>query len=62
MVLIRKTWGFGPFKVTVSPKGVGMSAGNKVGRIQEGRTGMARWTVRAPGTGASIRRSFKKSR
>ena len=61
MVLIRKTWGFGPFKVTVSPKGVGMSAGNRVGRVQEGPSG-ARWTVRAPGTGASIRRSFKKTK
>jgi len=34
MVLLRKTWGFGPFNLTVSPKGVGVSVGNKYGRVQ----------------------------
>lgn len=61
MAMIRKTWGFGPFKVTVSPKGVGISGGNRFGRVQEG-PGEARWTLRVPGTGASIRRAFRKSR
>lgn len=61
MVLIRKTWGFGPFKVTVSPKGVGLSAGNRAGRVQKGPGG-ARWTLRAPGTGISVRRAFRKPR
>lgn len=61
MVLIRKTWGFGPFKVTLSPKGPGLSAGNKAGRVQSGPGG-SRWTLRVPGAGISVRRAFRRSR
>jgi len=60
MVLVRKTWGVGPFKVTASRKGLGVSVGNRYGRIQKGPKTAVRWTARVPGAGASIRRAFKK--
>lgn len=60
MVLIRKTWGLGPFKVTASRGGLGFSGGNRFGRIQKGPLRAARWTARVPGSGVSVRRSFKK--
>lgn len=55
-VLVRKSFATGPMRWTVSRSGVSVSMGTKWGRI--GRSpDRSWWSVRAPGSGASVRRS-----
>lgn len=49
----RKSFGAGPFRVTLSKSGIGFSAGVKGARITKPAKGKARATVGIPGTGIS---------
>jgi Protein of unknown function (DUF4236) len=58
-VLLRKTFGVGPFRFTVSRKGVSESAGGRWWRLTAGGAG-PRYSFRVPGTGISVRRRIKR--
>jgi hypothetical protein len=51
MVQFRKTKKVGPFRFSLSKKGVGVSAGAGPVRVSKGADGKVRRTVRAPGAG-----------
>ena len=51
MVQFRKSKKFGPFRITLSQKGISTSAGAGPLRISKGADGKVRRTVRIPGTG-----------
>lgn len=53
MVQFRRSKKFGPFRLTVSKSGLGISAGAGPLRISRGADGKVRRTVRLPGTGIS---------
>lgn len=58
-MLIRKTFGAGPFRFTVSRKGVSASVGGRAWRVQGGGSG-PRYALKIPGTGISMRRRFRR--
>lgn len=58
MVLIRKSFGAGPLRFTVSRKGVSESVGGRFWRLSTGGSGN-RYALKVPGTGISMRRRFK---
>jgi hypothetical protein len=51
MTQFRRSKKIGPFRVSVSKKGVGYSVGNNLFRVGRGTDGKTRRTVRVPGTG-----------
>lgn len=51
MAQFRRSKKIGPFRVSVSKKGVGYSVGNSLFRVGRGTDGKARRTLRVPGTG-----------
>ena len=61
LVLIRKTIKEGPFRFTFSRRGLSESVGGRTWRIQSGGDG-ARYTLRIPGTGLSLRRRIPRKR
>lgn len=56
----RKTFGKGPFKMTVSKSGVGYSVGGKGFRVTKKAGGGTRTTANIPGTGISYSTDSKK--
>lgn len=58
----RKSFGKGPFKVTVSKSGVGYSVGSKAFRATKKAGGGTRTTASIPGTGISYSSDSKKKR
>ncbi|SHP56275.1 DUF4236 domain-containing protein [Mycobacteroides abscessus] len=53
MVQFRRSKKFGPFRLTLSKSGLGISAGAGPLRISRGADGKVRRTIRVPGTGIS---------
>lgn len=58
----RKTFGKGPFKMTVSKSGVGYSVGGKGFRVTKKAGGGTRTTANIPGTGISYSTDSKKKK
>ena len=58
----RKTFGKGPFKMTVSKSGVGYSVGGKGFRVTKKVGGGTRTTASIPGTGISYSTDSKKKK
>lgn len=56
---IRKTFGSGPFRFTLSRKGLSESVGGKSWRLTGGGAG-PRYALRIPGTGISLRRRIRR--
>lgn len=61
MVLVRKSIGVGPFRLTLSPKGLGGSIGGRFARVQSSIFG-TRFTLRVPGTGLYLKRAIRRHR
>ena len=55
MALIRKSFGKGPLRFTVSSRGIGGSVGGRWWRAQGSTSSGRRLTLRVPGTGLSWR-------
>jgi hypothetical protein len=60
-MLIRKSFKSGPFRFTLSRRGVSESVGGKWWRVQSGGSG-SRYAFRIPGTGISVRRRIRRGR
>ena len=58
----RKSFGTGPFKVTMSKSGIGYSVGGKGFRVTKKASGGTRTTVGIPGTGISYSTDSKKKK
>ncbi|WP_456846065.1 DUF4236 domain-containing protein [Cellulomonas sp. P5_C6] len=58
-MLIRKSFGLGPFRLTLSRRGLGASLGGRGWRVQSSKGG-SNMTLRVPGTGLSYRRRLGK--
>ena len=54
-ISFRQSAKWGPFRFTVSRRGVTVSAGTRWGRVAKGSSGVVS-VVRLPGTGLSLRR------
>ena len=58
----RKSFGAGPFRVTMSKSGIGYSVGGKGFRVTKKASGGTRTTVGIPGTGISYSTDSKKKK
>jgi hypothetical protein len=58
-MLIRKMFRAGPFRFTVSRKGVSGSVGGRSWRVQTGGSG-SHYVLRVPGTGLYLRRRLRQ--
>ena len=56
---IRKSWGSGNFRSTLSKSGLSETAGRRWLRLTDGTSGL-RYAVRVSGSGISMRRRSKK--
>lgn len=55
--IFRKSAKFGPFRLTLSKRGVGTSVGGSFWRMSSSPSGRVTRTLRVPGTGISWRSS-----
>lgn len=58
-LIFRHTKKVGPFRVTLSRRGINTSIGNRWMRVGRRSDGTTSYSARIPGSGASIRRTRK---